>query len=156
MREVRDLLLICCCYRTLLSCYLFSHVLSLYLPSRTKIVCARAVGKEQPRADGTVVRPDGEPIGRLREDGMVVGPGGEIVGQRSSDGAIVEGARQEVAGAVARWAQADRVSQRGGRRQPDEVAEQQADEQRTAMKAVMDRQRLNELVASWEESERTA
>ena len=103
------------------------------------------------QADGTVVAPDGTPLGKLREDGMVVGPGGRIVGQKTSDGSVVEGARQRVSEAVARWGLADGVRQQLDR--PPPTAEQQADEQRAAMEAVMDRQRLDELVTSWEESE---
>ena len=105
------------------------------------------------QADGTVVAPDGTPLGKLREDGMVVGPGGRIVGQRCSDGSVVEGARQRVSEAVARWGLADGVRQQLDR--PPPSAEQQVDEQRAAMEAVMERQRLEELVTSWEESEAT-
>ena len=107
--------------------------------------------------DGMVVAPDGAPLGKLREDGMVVGPGGRIVGQRCSDGSVVEGTRQRVSEAVARWELADGVRQQLGRPPPsaERQAEQRADELREAMQAVMDRQRLDELVACWEDGEET-
>ena len=76
------------------------------------------------------------------------------MGQRCSDGSVVEGARQRVSEAVARWGLADGVRQQLDR--PPPSAEQQAEEQRAAMEAVMDRQRLEKLVMSWEESEETS